>query len=300
VRVSKQFAMLGKAMRFATVCTLAFAICGKANRGKTASFSEGTTEDLEHRFGQETNFEDHLSTTMNVSSIVMQKPNSRTLSFSVVRKLAAILALSSALTPADALILPGLQTFGTPPLQKDSNTAFSPIHTSNPLHGTPSGPLHVSINPSEVEAMKEVIRLYQDVPLDASSVPVDGEKVKEMAHLVGRAVQDFQFRLHVVMVQDVVAAAARRHDGRLLDPSMLWTVTEEVTERSLNGLGWEFWNGLTTQQVDFLLSDGVFEVEPDISEEVQSAVGYIKRYYLANPDKVVEKFKALSSRMNPR
>jgi len=34
-------------MRFATVCTLAFAICGKASRDKLAADSEATTEDLE-------------------------------------------------------------------------------------------------------------------------------------------------------------------------------------------------------------------------------------------------------------
>jgi len=134
VRVSKQFAMLGKAMRFVTVCTLAFAICGKANRDKSSSFSEGTTEDLEHRFGQETNSKDLLSTTMNVSSILMRKPTSETSKFSVVRKLAAILALSSALTSADAFASPGVQTSGVRPFKKDSNTVFAPIHTNNPLH----------------------------------------------------------------------------------------------------------------------------------------------------------------------
>jgi len=90
--------MIGKAMRFATVCTLAFAICGKASRDKVAAVSEGNTEDLEP---------------------------SKISSFSRARRLAVIL---TAITSADAL--------EGRPFQKDSNTAFAPILTNNLLDGT--------------------------------------------------------------------------------------------------------------------------------------------------------------------
>jgi len=44
--------MLGKAMHFATMCTVAFAILGDANRVQDAATSKGTADDLEHRLGQ--------------------------------------------------------------------------------------------------------------------------------------------------------------------------------------------------------------------------------------------------------
>jgi len=96
--------MLGKAMRFATVCALAFAICGEAKRNELAAVSKGTTEGLAHRFRQETNFEDHLSNTTKVSSTLLRKPTSKTSSYSRLRRL-AVLALSSA-GAADAFTAP--------------------------------------------------------------------------------------------------------------------------------------------------------------------------------------------------
>jgi len=185
-------------MRFATVCTLAFAICGKANRDKLASFSEGAAEDLEHRFGQETNFEDHLSPTMNMLSIPMRQPTSETSSSSGVRKLAAILALNSALTSADALALHLASAFashlGVRPSEKNSNTSFAPIHTNNPLHGTPSGPLHASIIPFDGEAITQMVDFVNDV--DA----FDDETIKQM-FTIG-------FRSLIEAVDDADAAAA--------------------------------------------------------------------------------------------
>jgi len=99
--------MLGKAMRFATKCALAFAICGRANR------SEG-----------------HLSNERNVASTLLPKPTSKTSWFSSLERLAAILALGSAVTPADSFAPPHVQPVRV--FQKDSNTAFAPIQPNNP------------------------------------------------------------------------------------------------------------------------------------------------------------------------
>jgi len=114
--------MLGKAMWFAIVCTLAIAICGiRLEEG--AADSQGTTEDLEHRLMQETNIEDHLSNTTNVTSTPLRKPSAKL--YAALKKLSVIAALSSALT-ADAFTSPGVQPSGVRPFQKVSNTAFAP------------------------------------------------------------------------------------------------------------------------------------------------------------------------------
>jgi len=113
--------MLGKAMWFATVCTLAFAICGGANRDKGAADSQGTTEDLEHRLMQETNIEDHLSNTKNVTIYHDKGPW-----YAALRKLVGLAALSRAFKTADAFTSPGVQPSGVRPFQKVSNTAFAP------------------------------------------------------------------------------------------------------------------------------------------------------------------------------
>jgi len=244
--------MLGKAMRFATVCTLSFAICGKADRGKFASFSKGTAEDLEHRFGQENNFEDHLSTTMNVSSILMQKQTSETPSCSLARRLAAILALSSALTSVDARGLPGVQSFQVRPLQKYSNTAFAPIHTKNPLHRSLSGPLHNG----------SIDRWPEYMALESTQLAI-----KEMVHLFGCAVQPAE------------------RGSAAIEAVMDCRCAVSPIE-----LGLDYAKGLSTEEIELLLSDQLFKGEPDLSEKVQSAVKDIKRYCLANPDQV-ETFK---------
>jgi len=116
-------AMLGKAMRFATVWILAFAICGKADRYQGTAASKGTTEDLEHRSRQETNFEDHLSTTSS-------GPRGRRLA-----------AIALAVTSADAFAPGNVHSLGVRPSQKDNNTAFAPILT-NPNLATPQVSLH--------------------------------------------------------------------------------------------------------------------------------------------------------------
>jgi len=124
-------------MRFATVCTLAFAICGTASRDKVADVSKGTTEDLEHRFRQDTNFEDDLSTT---------SPRSR------VRRLKVILALGSAMTSADA--------FAPGSFQKVSNIAVAPILTDNSLDGTHDMLRPVTANRATPQVFSHDIKLY--------------------------------------------------------------------------------------------------------------------------------------------
>jgi len=94
--------MIGKAMRFATVCTLAFAICGEANRDKVAAVSRGTTEDLE--------------------------PSKTSLRSRVWRL--AVLALSSAVTPAD-----GFGVLTNNPLDV---TRLQPLSQHDNLHQSPT------------------------------------------------------------------------------------------------------------------------------------------------------------------
>jgi len=148
--VFKHFAMLGKAMWFATVCTLAFAICGTANRDKGAADSKGITEDLEHRLMQETNFENHFSNTTNVSSTPLRKQSSRL--YSALSKLTVIAALSSALT-ADAFTSPGVQ--GVRPFQKVSNTAFAPRLPPGEGESEPSTATRIFLSGSPSEGVEE-------------------------------------------------------------------------------------------------------------------------------------------------
>jgi len=59
----------------------------------------------------------------------LRKPSSKTSLYSVVRRLAVIVALSSAVT-ADAFTSPGVQPSGVRPFQKVSNIGFAPILTN--------------------------------------------------------------------------------------------------------------------------------------------------------------------------
>jgi len=118
--VPKHFSMLGKAMRFATMCAWSFAICGKANRHNIAAVSNATIEDFEHRVGNETNFEDHSSTTKTVTSTPIRKTSS-TGSSTQVRRLAKILLLGSSVFSAAASAPRGVQPAGFRALQQDGN-----------------------------------------------------------------------------------------------------------------------------------------------------------------------------------
>jgi len=118
--VPKHFSMLGKAMRFATMCTLAFAICGKANRHNVAAVSNATIEDFAHRVGSETSFEDHSSTTKTVPSIPIRKASS-TGSSTQVRRRAKILLLGSSVSSSAASAPRGVQPAGVRVLQQDGN-----------------------------------------------------------------------------------------------------------------------------------------------------------------------------------
>jgi len=121
---------------------------------------------------------------------------------------------------------PVYEPLGSARFKKKSNTAFAPIHTNNPLHGTPSGPLHASI-----DAFDQMVHLIQDVPHPQlhgiPSGPLHASSIKEIVDLVGAAVQDVQAAVkdfHAVQgvqaadfpavgapVQDVVGLEAPAH-----------------------------------------------------------------------------------------
>jgi len=126
--------MLGKAMRFATMCTWSFAICGKANRHNVAAVSNATIEDFEHRVGNETNFEDHSSTTKTVTSTPIRKTSS-TGSSTQVRRLAKILLLGSSVFSAAASAPRGVQPAGFRALQQDGNIDLEHLALNVPVGG---------------------------------------------------------------------------------------------------------------------------------------------------------------------
>jgi len=143
--------MLGKAMWFGTVCTLAFAISGRASRDKGVADSKGITEDLEHRLMQEANFEDHLSNTTNVSSTPLRKPSSKL--YSAVRRLAVISAALRFAQTADGFTTPGVQPTG--PFQRISSTAFAPRLPSGVGVSAPSTATRIFSSGSPSEGVEE-------------------------------------------------------------------------------------------------------------------------------------------------
>jgi len=177
--VSKHFAMLGKAMRFATVWILAFAICGKANRFEDAAVSKGTTEDLEHRSRQETNFEAHVSTTSSCS------------------KGGRLAVIALAVTSANAFA-PGKVR----PFQKDSN------HALNQNLATPQ----VFWHDMTLYAHRDV-EAFLHVYDNANSAELDGADLMDPTPAVLEAFRSLNKRKDCKILESKDSAAPLLHQG---------------------------------------------------------------------------------------
>jgi len=148
--------MLGKAMRFATVCALAFAICGRANR-----------------------FERGSSKTTNVAS-TLPRINSR-------EGLAAILALEAAVTPGESFASPHVRPVSAfAPFRE--NRLFDGTH-SGPLHmdmiHEPEAIVHM-VNLVEVDTVKLLQAAFSDRELLEAAAEEEDLKKKDKHGPIGR------------------------------------------------------------------------------------------------------------------
>jgi len=135
--------MLGKAMLVVTMCTLAFAICGKANRDRAAAVANAHREDFEPRVGKETTPVRKSSSTSSTQ----------------VRRFAKILAAAS--------VSRGAQSAGVPAaIPEDKDTALDHAALNVPVGGI-FGPPTWEKNELVLDGFEDDLLGWQEKKMDS-------------------------------------------------------------------------------------------------------------------------------------